>query len=115
MKALRNNVQLIGNLGRDVELTTFDSGTKMARITLATSDYYKNNKGEQVQDTQWHNVIAWGKLADTMATLLKKGTEVAINGQLRHRSFEGKDGNTKHISEIIARDFLKISKRELPF
>ncbi len=112
MNTLKNQVQLIGNLGRDVEITTFDSGSKVARITLATSDYYKNNNGEKVQQTQWHNVVAWGKLADIMAQTLSKGNEVAIQGKLVHRSYEGKDGVTRYVSEVVANEFLKITRKE---
>ena len=111
MSTLKNHVQLIGHLGKDVEINTFDSGTKMAKIALATNDYYKNNNGEKVQDTQWHNVIAWGPLADNMASILRKGNEVAIQGKLIHRSYEGKDGNTHYVSEVVANEFFKITKK----
>ncbi|HMQ07812.1 MAG TPA: single-stranded DNA-binding protein [Saprospiraceae bacterium] len=115
MNTLRNHVQLIGNLGNDVEFTQFDSGSKMARLTLATNEFYKNNKGEQVKETQWHTIVAWGKLAETMEKILSKGVEVAVNGKLRYRTFEGKDGKKRTVSEIVAQDFLKISKKDLPF
>ncbi len=115
MNTLRNHVQLIGNLGNDVEMTQFDSGSKMARLTLATNEFYKNNKGEKVKETQWHTIVAWGKLAENMEKFLSKGVEVAVNGQLRYRTFEGKDGKKRTVSEVVAQDFLKISKKELPF
>jgi len=115
MNSLRNSVQLIGNLGRDVEFKTFDNGNKLAKLTLATNEYYKNNKGEKVQETQWHNVVAWGKTAEFMDKALNKGNEVCIKGKLVHRSYDDKDGVTRYVSEVVAQEFLKITKEETPF
>ena len=115
MRAIRNSVQLIGNLGRDVEIMTFDSGNKKASFTLATSEYYTNKNGEKSQDTQWHNIVAWGKTADLMSNLLEKGNQVLIKGKLVNRSYEDKEGNTRYISEIIASEFMKLTKKDLPF
>lgn len=115
MKAIRNSIQLIGNLGRDVEVVTFDSGTKKATFTIATSESYINKKGEKTEDTQWHNIVAWGKLADLMSTLLEKGNQVLVKGKLVNRSYEDKDGNKKYISEIVANEFMKFSRKEMPF
>lgn len=116
MKNIKNNVQLIGNLGKDVELITFDSGNKKAVLTLATNERYKNNKGEKVEETHWHNIVAWGNLADNMAEVLSKGMEVVINGKLANRSYETKDGQKRYITEVIAREFLKVTKKEaVPF
>ncbi|HMQ06523.1 MAG TPA: single-stranded DNA-binding protein [Saprospiraceae bacterium] len=111
MGTLKNHVQLIGHLGRDVEFTSFDSGTKMAKIALATNDFYTNGDGEKVKNTEWHNIIAWGKLAENMAGILKKGNEVAIQGKLVHRSYEGKDGHNHYVTEVVANEFFKISKK----
>jgi len=118
MNALKNSVQLIGNLGKDIEFKTFDNGTQLARFTIATNEYYKNNKGEKVQETQWHNVVSWGKLAETMSKILEKGNEVLLRGKLVHRSYEDKDGNTKYASEVVVNEFLKLTKNveaEMPF
>ena len=115
MNTLKNNVQLIGNLGQDVELITFDSGMHKANMRLATNDYYKNNDGEKVQQTEWHNLIAWGKRAETMSKLLKKGNEIAVQGKLTHRSYQDKDGVTRYTSEVVVQEFLKITKEDLPF
>jgi len=109
MNTLKNNVQLIGNLGKDIELTQLDSGNHLAKVTIATNERYTNKEGEIVNETQWHNLIAWGKKAEIMAQLLKKGNEVAVQGKLTHRSYE-KDGTTKYISEVVVHDFLKITK-----
>jgi len=112
MKDLRNRVQLIGNLGMDPEVKSFDNDRKLAKFSVATSQSYINNKGERVKDTQWHNVVAWGKLAEITEKFLKKGTEVALEGKLVHRQYE-KDGETKYMTEIVLSDFHKISKKEV--
>jgi len=112
MKSLRNKVSLIGNLGMDVELKTLTSGTHLAKFSLATNDSYKDANGERVEDTQWHNVIAWGKTAELAEKLLVKGSEVALEGKLVNRSYEDKDGNKKYISEIVLNEFLLLGKRE---
>ena len=117
MNNLKNSVQLIGRLGKDVELYNFDSGTVKAAFTLATNEYYKNSKGEKTKDTQWHNIVAWGKLAETMKSNLEKGTQVLVKGKLVSKSYEDKEGNKKYVTEIIANEFLNIdsSSKEMPF
>lgn len=115
MQDIKNSIQLIGNLGRDVELFTFDSGNKKAVFPVATSDFYKNSKGEKVEDTQWHNVIAWGKTAELMSDLLEKGNEVLVKGKLTHRSYEDKEGKKRYTSEVVANSFMKMTKKEMPF
>jgi single-strand DNA-binding protein len=112
MNTLKNSVHLIGNLGKDVEIKELASGGKRAKIILATNDYYKNNKGEAVTETQWHNLVAWGKTAELMASLLTKGSEVVIQGKLMHRSYEDKDGITRYTSEVKVNEFMKVSRQE---
>ena len=106
MRNLRNRVQLIGNLGMDPEVKNLESGKIMAKLSIATTDNYINSAGEKVEDTQWHNVVAWGKNADLAGKYLCKGQQVCIEGKLNHRSYEDKNGETKYISEIIVNDFL---------
>ena len=115
MNSLKNNVQLIGNLGKDVDLVTLTNGSKKANLTLATNDYYKNSEGEKVKQTEWHNLIAWGNKAENMSKFLKKGSEVAIQGKLTHRSYDDKDGVKRYVSEIVVQEFLKITKEDIPF
>jgi single-strand DNA-binding protein len=115
MNNIRNRVQLVGNLGKDVELLSFDSGNKKAVITLATNEYYKNNKGEKVTDTQWHTIIAWGSLAELMASSLEKGNEVVVNGKLTQRSYDDKEGNKRFVTEVVAREFMRVTKKTTPF
>ncbi len=99
MTSLKNNVQLIGRLGNDPEVRTFDSGKKMATFSLATNDIYFNNEGEKIEDTQWHNIVVWGKKVDVVDSYLKKGNEIAMNGKINNRSYE-KEGEKKYITEI---------------
>ena len=111
MKSLRNSVQLIGRLGNEPEVRSFDSGKKMATFSLATNETYRNNKGEKITDTQWHNVVAWGKKADIVEDYLKKGSEIALEGKLINRSYE-KDGIKKYITEISMNELLMMGKKE---
>jgi single-strand DNA-binding protein len=106
MNNLRNRVQLIGNLGQDPEIKTLESGKKVAHFTLATNEGYKNNDGQKVEETTWHNIVAWNGLAERAAKYLKKGREVAVDGRLVYRSYEDKKGVTKYITEIVLNEML---------
>ena len=110
MNALRNKVQLIGNLGNDPEIVNLDSGNKLAKFSIATNETYKNAKGEKVTDTQWHNVVAWGKTAEIVENYLTKGNEVAVEGKLTHRSYENKEGEKRYITEIRCNELLMLGK-----
>jgi len=106
MNSLRNRVQLIGNLGQDPELKTLESGKKVAHFTLATNDGFKNADGQKVEETTWHNIVAWNGLAEISSKFLKKGKEVAVDGRIVYRSYEDKKGVTKYITEIVLNDLL---------
>lgn len=97
MKNLRNSVQLIGRLGQDPEVKKLTSGKSLATFSIATSDVYRNAQGEKVEDTQWHNVVAWGRQAEIVGDYLKKGAEVALEGKLVHRSYETANGEKRYI------------------
>ena len=101
MSTLRNKVQLIGNLGANPEVVNLESGKKLAKFSIATNESYKNAKGEKVEDTQWHNVIAWGKTAEIVENYLTKGNEVAIEGKLVNRNYDDKDGNKRYVTEVV--------------
>jgi len=111
MNALRNKVQLIGNLGNDPEVITLDSGKKLAKFSIATNETYKNAQGEKVTDTQWHNVIAWNKTAEIVEKYLVKGNEIAVEGKLTSRSYEDKEGVKKYITEIIVNELLMLGNK----
>lgn len=111
MSTLRNKVQLIGNLGNDPEIITLDSGKKLAKISIATNETYKNAQGEKVTDTQWHNVVAWNKTAEIIEQYLQKGNEVAIEGKLTYRSYEDKEGVKKYTTEIVCNELLMLGSK----
>jgi single-strand DNA-binding protein len=106
MKSMRNSVHLIGHLGKDPEIKTFGD-RKKASFSIATSDTYKNQKGEKVESTQWHNVVMWGNLAEIAEKYLRKGNEIAIEGKLIHRMWES-EGEKKYITEVNANDLLML-------
>ena len=110
MNTLRNKVQLIGNLGQDPEIINLESGKKLARFTLATNESYKNAKGEKITDTQWHQIVAWGKTADVIEKYVVKGKEVAIDGKLTTRTWEDKDGMKRYTTEVVCNELLMLGK-----
>jgi len=110
MNAMKNKVQLIGNVGNEPEVKTFGEGKKVANITIATNDYYINDKGDKVEQTEWHRVPAWGKVADIIEKYVTKGKEICIEGKLTHRSYDDKDGNKRYITEVVANDILLLGK-----
>src|SRR6478672_8867101 len=109
MNSLRNKVQLIGNVGNTPEIINTESGKKLAKLTIATNETYKNDKGEKVQDTQWHNVVAWGKSAEIIEKYVNKGKEIAVEGKLTHRTYEDKNGDKKYITEIVLTELLLLA------
>ncbi|MDT8415542.1 MAG: single-stranded DNA-binding protein [Flavobacteriaceae bacterium] len=104
MSTLRNSVQLIGNLGNDPEIVTLESGKKLAKLSLATNETYKNQAGEKVTETQWHNLVAWGKTADVIEKFLTKGREIAVNGKITYRNYEDKNGAKRYFTEIVVNE-----------
>lgn len=99
-----NKVILIGNLGQDPELRYTGSGTAVCNMRLATTDTYTNRDGEEVQNTEWHNVVAWGRLGEVCNEYLSKGSQVYFEGKLQTRSWEDQDGNTRYTTEVKALD-----------
>ena len=112
MNALRNRVQLIGNLGMDPEVKSFDKDKKMAKLSIATNEVYYNAKGEKVQDTQWHNIVMWGKTAEIAEKYLKKGQKVAVEGKLVNRSWETKEGDKRYATEVVVSELVMLGKKE---
>lgn len=110
MKTLRNNVILIGNVGKDPEIITLDSGTKKVTFSLATNESYKDKDGNKVDDTQWHSLVAWNKTADLISQIVKKGDQIAIQGRIKTRSYI-KDDETKYITEIEVNEFIVFTKK----
>ncbi|MES2513293.1 MAG: single-stranded DNA-binding protein [Bacteroidota bacterium] len=110
MNTVRNRVQLIGNLGSAPEIKTLEGGKKMAKLNIATHESYKNQKGEWIKDTTWHNVTAWGNNADIAEKLLK-GAEVAIEGKLSNNSYTDKEGIKRFVVNIEVSEFIMLSKK----
>lgn len=104
MNSLKNKVQLIGFLGQDPETKTTESGKKVTHFTIATDDGYKNSEGQKVNETTWHNIVAWNGLADLADKYLKKGRQVAVEGRIVYRTYEDKKGLTRNITEIVLND-----------
>ena len=97
--SLRNKITLIGRTGKDVEIVQFENG-KLAKVSLATSDYYTNAIGEKVEETQWHNLVCNGKLADLMEKYVEKGKEIAVEGKVVYRNYDDKEGQKRYITEV---------------
>tara|TARA_R110002111_G_scaffold233105_2_gene294131 strand:+ start:777 stop:1115 length:339 start_codon:yes stop_codon:yes gene_type:complete len=112
MSTLRNKVQLIGHVGGEPTITELESGKKVARLSLATNEHYKNNDGEKQTDTNWHNLVAWGKTADIIEKYVTKGKEIAIEGKLTSRSYEDKDGVKRYVTEVVVSEILLLGSAD---
>jgi len=108
MSSLRNQVQLIGNLGKDPEVKDLDSGKKVANFTLATNESYRTKDGEKKEETQWHNIVAWGKTAEIIEKYVTKGREVILKGKLTSRSYETKNGDKRYITEVVCDEIVLV-------
>jgi len=111
MYTLKNKVQLIGNLGLAPDVRTTDAGKKWARLRMATSDSYRNAQGEKVTDTQWHDIVAWGKNAELAEKYLIKGSNLAIEGKLVSRSYTDKAGVKKYVTEVQVNEILLLGSK----
>lgn len=112
MQNLRNRVQLIGRLGQDPEVRTLTSGKKLTTFSIATTDSYRNSSGDKVEETQWHNIVAWGKVGEIAGEYLNKGQEVALEGKLTHRSYDAQDGTKRYVTEINLNELLMIGSKK---
>ncbi|MDD2527929.1 MAG: single-stranded DNA-binding protein [Lentimicrobiaceae bacterium] len=112
MNSLRNSVQLIGRLGANPEVKTLDKNRKVAKFSLATSDIYFSKSGEKIEETQWHNIIAWNGLATICEKYLTKGKEVALEGKIMNRSYTDKEGKARYITEIVINELLMLDARK---
>lgn len=101
MSTLRNKVQLIGNVGNIPEVKTFENEKKFAKFTLATNESYTNSKSDKIQQTTWHNLVAYGSIANVIEKFVEKGKLLAIEGKLTYRDYQDKDGQQRSITEII--------------
>lgn len=108
--SIRNKVTLIGHTGKEVEIITFEKG-KLAKVTLATNDFYTNSAGERVEETQWHNLVAFGKTAEIMEKYVQKGKEIAIEGKLTYRTYDDKDGQKRFFTEIRVDELILLGSK----
>jgi single-strand DNA-binding protein len=111
MNTLRNKVSLIGRLGTQPEVTSFETGRSLAKFTIATNESYKDKNGQWQENTQWHTINAWGKLADRIEKVLKKGQEVIVEGKLIHQNYETKSGEKRFSTIIEASEFLLLTPK----
>jgi len=112
MSNLKNKVQLIGNVGGNPENIQLENeSTKLVKFSLATNETYKNAQGEKVTDTEWHNIIAWGKTAQFVEKHLTEGKHIALEGKIKTRSYETESGEKRYITEVVARDIVFLSAK----
>jgi single-strand DNA-binding protein len=106
MYALKNKVQLVGNIGNAPEIKEIANGKKVANFSLATNEVWKDANGEKQTETQWHRLVAWGKLAELIEKYTSKGSEIMIEGKLINRSYVDKNNETKYITEVEVRELM---------
>lgn len=111
MSTIKNHVQLIGNVGIEPTITNLESGKKVARLSLATNENYKDSKGEKQTNTNWHTVVAWGKVAEIIEKYVTKGKEIGVRGKLKTRSYETEDGNQRYVTEVEANEILLMGSK----
>ena len=112
MSNLRNSVRLMGFLGNDPEIKTIGEKKKMARVSIATNDSYKNDKGEKIEETQWHRVQFFDKLAEIVGEYVRKGSQIYVEGRLKYGKYTDKDGTEKHTCDIVADSMQLLGSRE---
>ena len=106
-----NKVILVGNVGKDPEVKHLENGTATCSFTLATSESYTNKSGERVTNTDWHNIVLWRGLAEVAAKYVKKGSQIYVEGRIKTRSYDDKDGNKKYITEIVGDNLRLLGRR----
>ncbi len=114
MNTLKNKVQLLGHLGAAPEVKTLENGSILAKMRIATNEVYKNASGEKVTDTQWHNIVCWGKTAEIAGRFLAKGSEIMVEGRLAYREYTGGDGIKRQTTEIIVSELMLMDKKPAP-
>jgi len=107
-----NKVILVGNLGKDPELKYLEGNIARANFTMATSEFHKDKNGNKIEQTEWHNIVLWRSMAESAEKLLKKGTQIYLEGKLQTRQWTDKDGHKRNITEIVGESFLVLQKRE---
>lgn len=106
-----NKVILLGNLGKDAELSYLPSGQAVSKFSVATNRRYKDKNGEWQEETEWHNIVLWGKAAESVSQYLTKGQRVYVEGRIKSRTWEGRDGNKHYATDIVAEQVVLASGR----
>lgn len=107
-----NKVILVGNLGKDPEIKYLEGNIARANFSMATSEFHKDKNGNKIEQTEWHNIVVWRSMAESAEKLLKKGTQIYLEGKLQTRQWIDKDGNKRNITEIVGESFLILQKKE---
>ena len=108
--SIRNKVTLIGRTGKEVEIVKFENG-QLAKVSLATSEHYTNAKGEKVEETQWHNLLCYGKTAEIMQKYVEKGKEICVEGKIQYKTYDDKDGNKRYSTDIRVEELLLLGSK----
>ena len=109
---MKNQVQLIGNVGQAPEIKVLDNGRKLAKFSLATNETYRSATGEKVQQTQWHRLVAWGRTANIIENYVSRGRRIAVQGKLNSRSYTGADGQKHYVTEVVVDEVLLLDGRK---
>ena len=109
---IKNRVQLMGNLGNDPEVREFQGGRRLAKLRIATNEKFTYGDGLTKDETQWHSVIAWGRVAEKVAQQLRKGSKLSLEGRLVHRVYETKEGQKRYVTEVVMDSFEAIGQQE---
>jgi single-strand DNA-binding protein len=112
MSTIKNHVQLIRNVGQEPTITNLESGKKVARFSVATNEYYKDDKGEKQTDSNWHTIVAWGKTAEIVEKFVEKGKEIGIAGKLKTRTYTTDNGNQRYVTEVVADEILLLGSKD---
>ena len=111
MSSMKNKVQLVGHVGQDPELKQVGSGQQLLRLSVATNERFRTGEGDWKDDTQWHPVVAWGKQAERLASQVKKGSGLVIEGRLVHRNYETKEGEKRYATEVVLTDYFLLASK----
>ena len=109
-----NKVMIMGHIGKDLELKTTPNGKSVVNFSVASSTYWTDKEGEKQQETEWHNIVMWGKMAENTSENCKKGSAIYVEGRLKTRSWDDKDGNKRYTTEIVAYDKKFLGGRDKP-